>query len=70
VCQNGSLSVISSMGETEKTYWGPSQASRVGAAHSHVAFDKKFRDENGSERRYSVVMQQPVLLSPEFEVKS
>jgi hypothetical protein len=38
--------------------------------NSHVGFGQKFSDEKGSVRQSVVVMQQPVLLSPKFGVKS
>jgi hypothetical protein len=41
-CQNGVLSVLSSIGETEK--------SRVGGDDSHVVFGHKFPGEKGSVR--------------------
>jgi hypothetical protein len=37
---------------------------------SHVAFSQKFAGENGSVSRRVVVMQRPVLLSPNFGAKS
>jgi hypothetical protein len=37
---------------------------------SHIVFSEEFHDEKGSVRRYVVVMQQPVLLSPTFGAKS
>jgi hypothetical protein len=36
----------------------------------HVIFCQEFLGEKGSVRRCVVVMQQPVLLSPKFGVKS
>jgi hypothetical protein len=36
---------------------------------SHVVFGQKFPDEKGSVQLCIVMMQQPVLLSPKFEVK-
>jgi hypothetical protein len=46
--------------------------SKVGMVgyDSHVVFGLKFPDEKGSVRRCVVVMKQPVLSLPEFEVKS
>jgi hypothetical protein len=40
LCQNGGLSVLSSVKETEK--------SRVGGGDIHVVFGQKFPGENGS----------------------
>jgi hypothetical protein len=37
---------------------------------NHVALGQKFHDEKGCVRRCVVVMQQPVLLSPNFGAKS
>jgi hypothetical protein len=62
LCQNGGLSVLSSISETEK--------SRVGAGNSHAVFGQKFPGEKESGRWCVVVMQEPVLLSPKFGVKS
>jgi hypothetical protein len=62
LCQNGGLSVLSSIWETGK--------SRVGGGQQSCWFCQKFPDEKGSVRRCVVVMQQPVLLSPKFASKS
>jgi hypothetical protein len=53
LCQNGGLSVVSSITETEK--------SRVDEDESHVVFGQKFPGGKGSVRRCVVLMQQPVL---------
>jgi hypothetical protein len=37
---------------------------------SNIIFGQKFPGEKGSVRRCVVVMQQPVLLSPNFKAKS
>jgi hypothetical protein len=52
LCQNGGLSVLSSIGETEKIGWMGDE--------SHV-FGKKLHGEKQSARRCVVLMQQPVL---------
>jgi hypothetical protein len=51
--QNDGFSVLSSIGETEK--------SKVDGEHSHVVLVKKFPGEKGSVKRCVVVTQQPVL---------
>jgi hypothetical protein len=51
--QNGGFSVLSSIGETER--------SRVGGDNSHVGFGQKFSGEKGSVEWCIVVMQQPDL---------
>jgi hypothetical protein len=60
LCQNGGLSVLSSIGKTEK--------SEVGWGR-HVVYGKKFSDEKGSVKRCVVVMQEPVLFKPKFGAK-
>jgi hypothetical protein len=63
LCQNGGLSVLFSIKETDK--------SRMGFGTTVMLFlVKKFPAEKGSVRWCIVVMQQPVLLSPKFGVKS
>jgi hypothetical protein len=62
VCQNGGLSVLSSIVETEN--------SRVGGGGSHVGFGQTFPGEKGNVRRCVVTMQQPLLLSRKFRAKS
>jgi hypothetical protein len=49
-----------------------SQVRKVGCVgvDSHVVSGQKFHGEKWSVRRYVVVMQQPVLLSPKFGAKS
>jgi hypothetical protein len=61
-CQNGGISILSSIGETKKVK-GPSQASRLGGGR------QSFPGEKGHVRR-CVVMQKPVLLPPKFGMKS
>jgi hypothetical protein len=61
--QNGDLSVLTSTGEAEDN-------SRVCMVDvSHVVFGLKFPGEKGNVRQHVVMMQQPVLLSPEFGTK-
>jgi hypothetical protein len=62
LCQNGSLSVLSSIGETEKSQ-GQVRRVRWVEDDSHV-FGQKFPGKKGSVRRCVVMMQQPALLSP------
>jgi hypothetical protein len=50
------------MGEKKKLGW-------VGD-DSHIVVGQKFSGENGRMRWCTVMMQQPVLLSPKFEAKS
>jgi hypothetical protein len=59
--QNGGLSVLSSIGETDK--------SEVGVGRQSYCFSQKLSGEKGSVRRCVVVMQQPVLLSPKVRGK-
>jgi hypothetical protein len=56
---------VSSIGETEKIHKGPGQGSGVGGDDGHV-FGKNFP----GEKQYTVMMKQPVLLSPRFMAKS
>jgi hypothetical protein len=46
------------------------QKSRVGGGRKSLYFGQKLPGVKGSVRRCIVVMQQPVLFSPKFEVKS
>jgi hypothetical protein len=62
LCQNGGLSVLSSIGETQK--------GRVGRDDRPVAFGKKILVKKRSVRLCFAVMQQPVRLSPKFGPKS
>jgi hypothetical protein len=62
MCQNGGLSVLSLIGETEK--------SRMGGNGSHFLFGQRFRGEKGSAKLCVVMMQQPVLLLPKLGAKS
>jgi hypothetical protein len=63
--------VASSIGETEKSRKGHSQASKVGGEMATIfLLVKKISGEKGSVRRCVVVMQQPVLLLPKFGAKS
>jgi hypothetical protein len=70
MCQNGSLSVLSSIRETQRKVAG-CQVRGVGLVgdDSHVVSCKKFPDKKGSVRRH-VVVQRPVPLSPNFKTKS
>jgi hypothetical protein len=69
-------SVVSNDGIFDRGKWknrrGPVQTSRMGGWRddSHVAFGKKFPDESGCVRWWVLLMQQPVLSSPKFGVKS
>jgi hypothetical protein len=49
LCQNGSLSVMSSIGETENSLRGPSQASRAGGGLKSYCFCQEFDGEETSE---------------------
>jgi hypothetical protein len=62
LCQNGGLSVLSSIGERRE--------SRVGGRRQSCYFGQKLSGEKGIVRRCFVVMEQSVLLSPKFEAKS
>jgi hypothetical protein len=60
--ENGGLSVLSAIGETENLGgWGDG---------SHVVFGQKLPGEKGSLRKCIVVKQHPDLLSPKFGAKS
>jgi hypothetical protein len=62
LCKNCNLSVLFSIGETEK--------SRVGGDDSLDVFGQKFPGEKERVRQCIVVLQQPVHLSPKFGTKS
>jgi hypothetical protein len=62
--QNGGLSVVSSIGETEKS------RVRVGGDDSHVAFGQQFLDEERSVRQSNVVIQHSVPFSQKFGAMS
>jgi hypothetical protein len=62
LCQNVGLSVLSSIGETEK--------SRRGGGDSYVVFGQEFLGAKESVIRCVVVMQRPVLLLSKFREKS
>jgi hypothetical protein len=56
---------------TGAAIWSKSNFESTGHHHdSHIVFVKKFPGEKGSVRRNVVVMQQPVVLSPNFGAKS
>lgn len=59
--QTGGLSTWSSVGEAEKSRWGPQIRRGLVGNNSHAHCEQR------SVRRVVVVVQQPVLSSPEFK---